>query len=93
MLRLHRFILQKLIKCSVDDAKTILLNGPIELIKTLRIIFELLAEGKLGKVSKNLANTKLHKLTLVKLRETLVNNPQAPLKRLLKQVIPLIVRS
>ena len=92
-LKLHRFILQKLIKCSVEDAKTILINAPIELIKALRIIFKLLAEGKLGKATKSLADKRLHRLTLVKLRETLIHHPQAPLKKLLKQAIPLIIRS
>ena len=92
LLKLHRFILQKLIKCSVDDAKTIFLNAPIDLIKTVRIIFKLLAEGKLGKSLTNLADKKLHKLTLGELRQTLINHPQAPLKRLLKQAIPVIIR-
>ena len=93
LLKLHRFILQKLIKCSVQDAKTILHNAPIELIKTLRIIFKLLAEDKLGKAPKNITNKRLHKLSLGKLREVLINHPQAPLKRLLQKAVSLIIRS
>ena len=77
----------------MQDAKTILRNAPIELIKCLRIIFKLLADGKLGKARKNITNKRLHKLSLGKLRETLINHPQAPLKRLLKQAVSLIIRS
>ena len=100
LLKLHRFILQKIAKCNAKDANTILANAPIELIKTLSIIFKLLAEGKLNinkrfsKVAKDyIVKHRLHKLNLRQLRETLIKHPKAPFTRLMQHLIPVIIQA
>ena len=61
MLKRNRYILQKLLKASNADRKTILLNAPPELFQVMNLIFRVLNDTNIRLSNKNENKIKKHR--------------------------------